>query len=91
MEAVIEAAAKNNVVIEINANPRRFDLDWRWGNLARKYGLKTSINPDAHETTGFRFIEMGVGIARKAGFRKTDVINTLSPENIQAFLRKKVF
>lgn len=91
MEAVIEAAARHQVVIEINANPRRFDLDWRWGNLARKHGLKTSINPDAHETSGFQFIEMGVGIARKAGFRKTDVINTLSPEKIQAFLRKKVF
>lgn len=89
MEKVIEAAAKHHVVVEVNANPRRFDLDWRWGNLARKHGLKTSINPDAHEITGFQFIEMGVGIARKAGFRKTDVINTLSPEKIQAFLRQK--
>jgi DNA polymerase (family 10) len=65
-------------VIELTANPHRFDLDWRLGKLIRENGVKVSINPDAHTTGGILDTFYGVGIARKAGLTKKDVINTLS-------------
>ena len=50
---VIDACAANKVVIEINANPLRLDLDWRWHQYALEKGVYLSINPDAHRTSGF--------------------------------------
>ena len=76
MKKIIESAKKHNVVIEINANPHRFDIDWRLGPLLRENGVKVSINPDAHTTDGILDTFYGVGIARKAGLTKSDVINT---------------
>ena len=51
--AVIDACAAHDVVIEINANPWRLDLDWRWVNYAMEKGVKLSINTDAHEMEGY--------------------------------------
>lgn len=76
MNAIIELAARNNTVIEINANPRRLDLDWRHGNKAKEAGLMTSINPDAHTVEGIEDIRYGVMIARKAKFSPDRVLNT---------------
>ena len=50
MPAVIDAAAATGTIIELNANPRRLDLDWRWWPLAKEKGVKCAINPDAHQT-----------------------------------------
>src|SRR5690606_13420470 len=49
---VIDACAANGVVIEINANPLRLDLDWRWHQYALEKGVLLTINPDAHRTSG---------------------------------------
>ena len=86
MEEVIEAAAENKKIIEINSHPLRFDLDWRLGPFARKLKIKTSINPDAHKIEDMDYMEMGVGIARKAGFKAKDVLNTFSVNEIKKYL-----
>lgn len=89
MQAVIEAAAEAGTVIEINANPRRLDLDWRLGKFAKDKGVKTSINPDAHSLDGLNDIKYGVGIARKGWFTKEDVLNAHSAEWVADFLKTK--
>jgi len=89
MEEVIRAAASLGAAIEINAHPRRLDLDWRWGSLAREAGLKTCISPDAHSTEGIRLIEFGVGIARKAGFSASEVVNTYPADGFAAWIRTR--
>lgn len=83
---IFETAAKHGVVIEINANPHRFDLDWRYLAQAREAGVKFSINPDAHSITGLEDTFFGVGIARKGGLTAKDVVNTQSLKEIQEFL-----
>jgi DNA polymerase (family 10) len=76
LEAVIEACATTGTVIEINANPRRLDLDWRWVRLARRLGCRFSIDPDAHSALGFDDLRFGVTVARKAGLTPASVVNT---------------
>ncbi|MCF7804496.1 MAG: DNA polymerase/3'-5' exonuclease PolX [Candidatus Marinimicrobia bacterium] len=89
LPAVIEAAGEAGTAIEINANPRRLDLDWRLGKLAREHGIKTSINPDAHSIDGMSHVRYGVGIARKGWFTKEDVINAWDVEQVREFFEKK--
>src|SRR5690606_26504749 len=64
---VIDACAANQVVIEINANPLRLDLDWRWQRYALEKGVLLSINPDAHRMEGLADMQYGVHVARKGG------------------------
>lgn len=84
-EAVFEAAAKHKVAIEINANPHRLDLDWRFLQQAKAAGVKFSINPDAHSLNGLSDTFFGVGIARKGWLTKEDVINTKSLAEINEY------
>jgi DNA polymerase (family 10) len=76
LERVIAACAETGTVIEINANPRRLDLDWRWVARARELGCRFSIDPDAHAGDGFEDLRYGVTMARKAGLTAADVVNT---------------
>ena len=87
--AVIEAAAATRTVIELNANPRRLDMDWRWWPLAKDKGVLTSINPDAHHVSQLQYLWNGVGVARKGWLRARDVINTLPLGKIEAQLNVK--
>ncbi len=89
VEKVLSAAAAAGVVVEINANPRRLDLDWRHGPRARELGLLTSINPDAHSLEGIEDIRFGVGIARKAGFEASRVVNTFDAESFAEFIARR--
>jgi DNA polymerase (family 10) len=82
LNELIELAAKNNTAIEINANPRRLDMDWRHGNKAREAGLMSSINPDAHSIDGIDDIQYGVKIARKGKFEKERILNTKSADQV---------
>jgi DNA polymerase (family 10) len=86
---VIDAAQKAGVAIELNANPHRLDLDWRFCPYAKKRGVPVSINPDAHSMEGLRDTAYGVGIARKGWLEKGDVVNTLSVSAVEKFLRKR--
>lgn len=80
---VIDACAENSVVIELNANPYRLDIDWRWIKYAIKKGVMISINPDAHRKEGYHDMHYGVGVARKGGLTKEMTFNTLSQTKIR--------
>ncbi|MSR78176.1 MAG: DNA polymerase/3'-5' exonuclease PolX [Candidatus Omnitrophica bacterium] len=86
MEAVLNAAKENQVVMELNANPHRLDLDWRFCRLAKEKGVKLSINPDAHSLAGLEDVTYGVGIARKGWLERKDVVNTLSATEMEKYL-----
>lgn len=79
---IIDACAHHNVVIEINAHPRRLDIDWRWIEYAVEKGVLLSINPDAHFLTGFDDVKYGVLAAQKGGLTKE---NNLSSFDLPAF------
>ncbi len=83
LNQLIEWAAEHNTAIEINANPRRLDLDWRWGQKARDCGLQTAICPDAHTTKGIDDIRYGVQIARKGWFEKQRVLSTYTAKELK--------
>lgn len=85
--AIIEAAAETGTIIELNANPRRLELDWRWWPLAKEKGVKCSINPDAHSTRGLQDLAFGIRIARKGWLTRDDVVNCLPLAEIVEFLR----
>jgi len=88
-QKVIDACAANNVVIEINANPLRLDLDWRWHQYALDKGVKLSVNPDAHRVEGFSDMHYGVLAARKGGLYKEMCLNTFSLEEIKKEFESK--
>jgi DNA polymerase (family 10) len=73
---ILDSAAANGTWIELNANPWRLDLDWRWWHKARDLGILCCINPDAHKTSHLRFLDFGVTLARKGWLRAQDVVNT---------------
>lgn len=86
---MIDACAANGVVIEINANPLRLDMDWRWHQYALEKGVWLSINPDAHRTTGLWDMHYGIHVARKGGLSKEQCLNALSATEIGAFFKAK--
>ncbi|HKX12414.1 MAG TPA: DNA polymerase/3'-5' exonuclease PolX [bacterium] len=88
-DAIFAEAAKRRVAIEINANPHRFDLDWRYVRRAKEAGVKFAIDPDAHSVAGLSDTFLGIGLARKGWLTKDDVINTGSLEEVESFLRRK--
>jgi DNA polymerase (family 10) len=75
LQKVIDAAIANRVIIEINANPRRLDLDWRLWRRAAEKGLMCAINPDAHDMEGLGYFRAGVNIARKGWLSGEQVLN----------------
>jgi DNA polymerase (family X) len=87
--AVIDAAAATGTLIELNANPRRLDMDWRWWPLAKEKGVKCVINPDAHHTSQLQYLHFGIGAARKGWLTRQDVVNCLPLGEIEAVLKAK--
>src|SRR5436190_6154987 len=87
--AVIDACAETGTWIELNANPYRFDLDWRLWPYARAKGVKCVINCDAHRNEHAGFLRLGAGIARKGWLSKADVINTLPLKSLLKELSQK--
>lgn len=87
--AVIDACAANNVVIEINSNPWRLDLDWRWVSYALEKGVMLSINPDAHHTSGYDDMKYGVLVGRKGGLTKEMTFNAKSVEEVEKYFRER--
>lgn len=87
--AVIDACAAHGVVIEINANPWRLDLDWRWVRYATEQGVKLAINPDAHEMDGYADMKYGVLVGRKGGLTKEMTLNALSGEEIASYFASR--
>ncbi|MDR3681941.1 MAG: PHP domain-containing protein [Flavipsychrobacter sp.] len=83
---IIDACAEHKVVIEINAHPRRLDMDWRWIDYAMDRGVLLSIDPDAHSIKGFEDIYYGVMIAQKGGLTASSNLSSFSLTEFEAFL-----
>ena len=88
-EKVIDACAANGVVIEINANPYRLDMDWSHIPYALKKGVMISINPDAHSIAEIDNIRWGVSAARKGGLTRDMTWNAMSLAKIEQWLKKR--
>lgn len=87
--AVIDACAQHGVIIEINANPWRLELDWRWVDYALSKKVWISINPDAHDTTSIQNMYYGVCVGRKGGLTQPHTFNTLSREEIVTYFQHR--
>jgi DNA polymerase (family 10) len=86
---VLNVAAAEGVAVELNAQPKRFDMDWRMLPSAVEKGVKISINPDAHGVKQLSLVPFGVGIGRKGWLTKDDVINTQPLKQITSYLKKR--
>jgi DNA polymerase (family 10) len=87
--AVIDACADYGVVIEINANPWRLELDWRWVAYALSNKVWININPDAHDKASIQNMYYGVCVGRKGGLTRPDTFNALSQEEIITYLQHR--
>jgi DNA polymerase (family 10) len=85
---VIDACAAHNVVIEINAHPRRLDLDWRWIEYAAEKGVLLSIDPDAHSVNGYKDVFYGVMAAQKGGLKAKQNLSSFTLAEFEAFLER---
>lgn len=85
-EAIIAACAEHDVVIELNAHPRRLDMDWRYIHLAMKQDVLISINPDAHAIDGFDDCKYGVLVAQKAGLTAAQNLSSFSLSEMMEFI-----
>lgn len=85
---IIEACAANQVVIEINAHPRRLDMDWKWIDYAMEKGVLLSIDPDAHSLGGFDDVKYGVLAAQKGGLTKENNLSSFGLEEFEIYLNK---
>jgi DNA polymerase (family 10) len=88
-KTIIDACVKNKVAIELNAHPRRLDMDWRWISYALDQGALISIDPDAHSIEGYNSIRYGVLAARKAGLTPDRNLSSFSLEKFKAYLAER--
>jgi len=89
VEAVLQKAADGGVAIEVNADPHRMDLDWRYLHHAKELGVTIEIGPDAHSRGGLEWTELGVAMARKGWLERGDVLNTRDATGVVEFARKR--
>jgi DNA polymerase (family 10) len=89
VEAVIDKAAENGTVLELNCDPHRMDLDWLHCKAAKEKGVMIEIGPDAHSEAELDNVESGVGMARKAWLTKDDVLNAQPVRSVLSIARKK--
>jgi len=89
MAAVLEAAARNKVAMELNAYPDRLDLSDRHLRMAKQHGVKIVINTDSHHTTHMEKIRYGVLQARRAWLTREDVLNTMPVERFAQSMKHR--
>ncbi len=85
-ETIIDACAKHNVVIELNAHPRRLDMDWKWIDVAIEKGVLISIDPDAHTIEEYDNIKYGVLAGQKGGLTKENNVSSFTLQEFEKFL-----
>jgi DNA polymerase (family X) len=86
---IIKGAAHTGTIIELNANPRRLDMDWRLWKTAKQQGVRCAINPDAHSIHGLQDLWFGVQSARKGWLTREDVVNCLPRQEVRKVLQQK--
>src|SRR5258707_5172320 len=87
--AILAACAAHDVAVEINANPWRLDVDWRWHQAGAQLGCTFSINPDAHSVAEIDLVRWGVAIARKSGLSKEMILNCRPRKQIEDLFQRK--
>ena len=88
-KSLIDACAHYGVVIELNAHPRRLDMDWRWIPYALNKKVIISIDPDAHSVSGYHDIHYGVLAAQKGGLTAAQNLSSFSLAQMKAFVSNK--
>jgi len=83
---VIDACIANHKLMELNAQPLRLDMDWRYWHKAIDKGLMCCINPDAHSINDLQYVRAGINVARKGWLAKENIFNTLPLKKVQAYL-----
>ena len=86
VQKIIDAALANGKILELNANPMRLDMDWRYWRKAADRGLLCCINPDAHALHHFDFQYAGVLAARKGWLQREQVFNTRTLPEVLTYL-----
>jgi DNA polymerase (family 10) len=89
VERVLEGCAEHGVAVEVNCNPNRLELDWRWHQHALKLGCLLSINPDAHSIRELGLVRWGIRIARKGGVEKKNVLNAMTTTQLLKYLQRR--
>ena len=89
IEKILQACAKHGVAVEINSNPWRLDLDWRWYQRALELGCMFSIDPDAHSTSEIDLVRWGVGIARKGALSPGNILSCRDLKSFTAGLNNR--
>jgi DNA polymerase (family 10) len=87
IEPVLAACGEHGVAVEINSNPNRMELDWRWHQRALDLGCLLSINPDAHAIRELNLMRWGIALARKGGVPKQRVLNAMSLAQLRRHLK----
>jgi DNA polymerase (family 10) len=88
MDVILKAAAEHGVMMEINADPHRLDLNDIHAAAARDRGIPIVISTDSHNVRGFEVLEYGIYQARRAGLEAKDVANTRSFAEFKKLLRR---
>ncbi len=86
---IIDACAKHNVAIELNAHSRRLDMDWRYIPYAIEKGVYISIDPDAHTAEAFSDIKYGVLAAQKGGLTTANNVSSFNLQQFENFLTRQ--
>jgi DNA polymerase (family 10) len=88
-QMLIDACAEYGVVIELNAHPRRLDMDWRWIPYALEKKVLISIDPDAHTIAGYHDIHYGVLAGQKGGLTADSNLSSFSLQQMKNFVTSK--
>ena len=89
LATILARAAQVGVAVELNADPHRLDLDWRWCRAARDAGVQVELGPDAHSIAGLDHVALGVSMARKGWLGAADVLNTRGADDVLAYARRR--
>ena len=89
LDAVMEMAAEKGIALELNCDPNRLDLDWRWLQVARQRGVTIEVGPDAHSPSELSFVDFGIQIGRKGWLEKGNVLNTRDANDVLTFARMR--
>lgn len=89
LELLIKRAGELGKAIELNCNPKRLELDWRFHELAKASKIQVPISPDAHSIQNLDYVNWGVMIANKGGLTPSDILNCKTLNEIKDYLNIK--